>query len=113
MHSNATRAANGSNSVKRACEEANRSFVSEVRNDPKVFATSSGIVIIITPSLRPRAGQKSLSIRYQQPGDRFQSVYVPANSPNQRTTLGQSRSTTPDLRKAELQLPRFSVLSKE
>jgi hypothetical protein len=39
-------AANGSNSVKRACEEANRPFVSRVRNDPKACATSSGIVII-------------------------------------------------------------------
>ena len=46
MHSNASLAAYGSNSVKRVCEEAKILFASEVRNDPKVFATSSGIVII-------------------------------------------------------------------
>src|SRR5215813_4846763 len=46
MHSSASRAANGMSSAKRACEDPNRSFISEARNEPRASAASAGKVIM-------------------------------------------------------------------
>src|SRR5262249_22433782 len=46
MHSSANRAANGISSAKRACEDPNRSFISEARNEPKASAASADSVIM-------------------------------------------------------------------
>src|SRR5215510_12911073 len=46
MHSSASRAANGMSSAKRACEDPNRSFISEARNEPRASAASWGSVIM-------------------------------------------------------------------
>src|SRR6516165_6528886 len=46
MHSSASRAANGMSSAKCACEDPNRSFISEARNEPRASAASSGSVIM-------------------------------------------------------------------
>src|SRR5262249_13956158 len=52
MHSSVSRAANGSNSAKRACELPNRFFISDARNEPKASAASSGNVIMPRRSLQ-------------------------------------------------------------
>src|SRR5262245_57815607 len=46
MQSSASRAAKGMISARRACDEPNRSFVSDARNDPRSCAASSGNVIM-------------------------------------------------------------------
>src|SRR6516162_7128008 len=46
MHSSVSLAAKGRTSARRASEEPNLLLVSDVRNDPKACATTSGIVII-------------------------------------------------------------------
>src|SRR5262249_8962488 len=46
MHSSASRAANGMSSAKRACEEPNRSFISEARKEPRASAANWGNVIM-------------------------------------------------------------------
>ena len=38
--------ANGMSSAKRACEDPNRSFISEARNEPRASAASAGNVIM-------------------------------------------------------------------
>src|SRR6476659_8524727 len=48
MQSSVSLAAKGSTSANIAFEEPNRLLVSDVRNDPRACATSSGIVIICT-----------------------------------------------------------------
>src|SRR5665213_964879 len=50
MHSSASRAIVGINSVKRACEEPNARFMSEDKNEPNASAARSGTVIIILPN---------------------------------------------------------------
>src|SRR6266566_1685847 len=46
MHSSASRAIDGTNSVKRVCEEANLVFISQARNEPNASAANSGTVIM-------------------------------------------------------------------
>src|SRR6266516_6671322 len=46
MHSSASRAIDGTNSVKRVCEEPNLVFISQARNEPNASAANSGTVIM-------------------------------------------------------------------
>src|SRR5262245_32060058 len=46
MHSSARRATDGTTSVRRACDEPNRCFISVARNEPRASAASSGTVIM-------------------------------------------------------------------
>src|SRR5258708_4060688 len=46
MHSSANRAANGMSSARRACEDPNRSFISEARKEPRASAANAGNVIM-------------------------------------------------------------------
>src|SRR5262245_12789120 len=46
MHTCDSRVSNGIHSAKRPCEDPNRSFTSEARNEPKASAASAGSVIM-------------------------------------------------------------------
>src|SRR5262249_6323646 len=46
MHSSASRAMDGTSSVRCACEDSNLRFMSEARKEPNASAVSSGTVII-------------------------------------------------------------------
>src|SRR6266487_422698 len=46
MHSSASRAIDGTNSVKRVCDEPNLVFISQARNEPNASAANSGTVIM-------------------------------------------------------------------
>src|SRR5262249_61666628 len=46
MHSTGSRAPNGISSAKRPCEDPNRSFTSEARNEHKASAAGAGSVIM-------------------------------------------------------------------
>src|SRR5215468_6590455 len=68
MHSSASRAANGMRSAKRPCEDPNRSFISEARNEPRASAARA----VIMPFLQPTLQDIELAM-VSQPHIRFDS----------------------------------------
>src|SRR5262245_58679574 len=84
MHSSASRAANGMSSAKRACEDPNRSFISEARNDPRASAASAGNVIMHRACLlHNNHGLVVMGEVYRKTSSRFDLV-PPQSSGSQR-----------------------------